>query len=117
MPEAPAEAENLPARVTFFYIKSNQFRVIRVDGAHGGVTPRLQIQMALYSERLPIPQQAIHELKDGKLVEPAVDQIGKEGIVREVEVEGLMDVDTAKSLVAWLTDCIARAEKVMKEGR
>lgn len=56
-------------QIRFDYIKSNCFRVIRVDGVNGGPTPRADgIQMAFFSERMPIPQSEEFLVSvDGKL--------------------------------------------------
>jgi len=102
-----------PDQVRFHYLKSDFFRVLHVDGVHGGISPRGQIQMAVFNERLPIPQQSVYKLVDGGLGEEISDErIQKEGIIREVEAELLMSVDTARSLVAWLTDKIDQIEKI-----
>ena len=91
-------------KINFDYIKSYQFRVIRVDGAHGGITPKGQaIQMALFSERQPIPRKETYRLKEGRLgekIKEATEQ--REAIIREVEVEALMDLETAKAISKWL---------------
>lgn len=101
-------------RVKFHYIKSSQFRVVHVDGFIGGPTPRLGVHMAIYSERVAIPQQVEHVLKDdGSLGEEVVaNRVSKEGIVREVEVDAVMDLDTAKALQTWLGEQIAIIESV-----
>jgi len=74
-------------KINFDYIKSNQFRVIRVDGAHGGIAPNgYTIQMALFSERAPIPKRETYKLEQGKLGERvAVEQ--RDALIREVEIE------------------------------
>lgn len=99
--------------VRFHYIKSGQFRVIHVDGAHGGVTPNGNaIHMALFSERLPIPLNELYEVepsgKLGKLSEKSV----REGYVREIEVSAVLSLNTAKALHAWLSKSIDTLEKV-----
>ena len=102
-------------KINFDYIKSNQFRVIRVDGAHGGIAPNGHtIQMALFSERAPIPKRETYKLEQGKLGErTAVEQ--RDAVIREVEIEALMDLNTAKRIVNWLQDKIDVAEQLQKE--
>jgi len=102
-------------KINFDYIKSNQFRVVRVDGAHGGIAPNGHtIQMALFSERAPIPKRETYKLEQGKLGErTAVEQ--RDAVIREVEIEALMDLDTAKRIVNWLQDKIDVAEQLQKE--
>lgn len=105
-------ADSALRKIRFDYIKSNLFRVIHADGAHGGVTTNGLIQMAVYSERLPIPQSTVHELKaDGTLSEEIRDErVARQAIIREVEVEVLLNSATAKALLKWLTDQVALLE-------
>ena len=63
-------AEVLPEQLEFHYIKSNQFRVIHVDGGIGSITPKGFIHFALYSERLAIPR------KGGIHLNPLSDFLG-----------------------------------------
>ena len=108
--------EKPPSEIKFDYIKSNQFRVIHVDGAHGGVSPKGLIQMAFFSERAPIPKQETYELEQGKLGKrKKVKQ--REAIIREVEVETLIDLQVAKVIVRWLGEKIDQAEKLTKGAR
>lgn len=105
--------------VTFHYIKNNLFRVIHADGAWGGITPRLGIHMALYSERNPIPQQMTYQItgetKLGEEIREA--RVAREGIVREVEAEVIMDVGTARALVEWLQERIKTIEQAQEKIR
>ena len=52
-------------QMRFFYLKNPAFRVVHVDGAVGGVTPRGRIPMAVYSERPAIPQSSVHSVVGG----------------------------------------------------
>ncbi len=89
--------------ITFDYIKSNFFRVIRVDGAHGGIVPQANaIQMALYNERQPIPKKEMYRLKKDHSLGDVVLSEKREAIIREVEVELLLDITTAKRIHEWL---------------
>jgi len=103
-------------KINFDYIKSNQFRVVDVDGAHGGLTPNAQrIQMALFSERAPIPKRETYKLEKGRLGGKLITKEERDAIIREVEVEALMDLETAKRIVNWLKDKINVAEKLANE--
>ena len=106
--------KTLPDTIRFHYLKSNFFRVIHVDGAHGGITPRGQIQMALFSDRHPIPQQTVQRVtEEGTLGdEIRQERVEREGIVREVEVEAIMTLDTGRTLVKWLEDKVHTLEKL-----
>lgn len=94
--------EQQPRKIKFDYIKSNFFRVIRVDGIWGGITPNADIQIAFWNERPAIPKQVVYEIMpDGDVIENIE---GREAIVREVEVSMILDIDTAEMLIDWLRD-------------
>jgi hypothetical protein len=110
-------ASHKPKRLThieFDYIKSNQFRVITMDGAFGGLSPTGKvIHMALFNERRPIPKRTVHPLNEG-------DVLGKEDVsrrdtrkafIREVEVDVALDLHAAINLQTWLTDKIQQLAK------
>ncbi|HVV17421.1 MAG TPA: hypothetical protein VHH90_09485 [Polyangia bacterium] len=115
MADPTATFELLSGTLNIDYIKSAHFRVIHVDGAHGGLRPSGRtIHMALFSERNAIPQHEEYTVADGALGE-RIRRDGREAIVREVEVDAIMDLDTAKALRDWLTQVVAQAEGVSAE--
>ena len=118
MPEkSQNNIEPVPKEVEFHYLKSTHFRTIHADGAIGSVTPSRHIHMAIYSERQPIPKEIVQEvMANGKLGNIIQEKtISLEGIVREMEIDVLMNVATAKSLVVWLQDKIQQVEQINKE--
>ena len=102
--------------ITFDYIKSNLFRVIHVDGVVGGLAPHKGwIQMAVYSERWPIPQKVVHALdketgKLGRGIEGRKES--RDAVVREVDAELMLSLPLATRIVEWLQERIAEAEKM-----
>jgi hypothetical protein len=110
--KAKTNKNSTTTKVNFDYIKSSQFRVIRVDGVHGGLTPRGDvIQVALFSERAPIPKREEYRVENGKLGE-RTDVQQRDAIVREVEVEALVDLTTARVIHKWLGEKIELAGKI-----
>ncbi|MCH7511734.1 MAG: hypothetical protein IIB19_05135 [Chloroflexi bacterium] len=97
-----------PSAIGFDFIKSNVFRVIHADGVWGGVGPHGHIQMAFFSERFPIPRRVDFELREGRLGQET-GRDTREGIVREIETEIIMNVAAATSLRDWLTTKIEEA--------
>ena len=95
-------AKEIPENFDFHFIKSNSFRVVHCDGVWGGTTPRGYITMSVYSERSPLPQKTTHQVLDHGLIGQETGKEGKEGIIREVDVEVIMDLSMAESLVTWL---------------
>lgn len=110
----PAEAPNRPVR--FFYEKGSLFRVIHVDGAHGGIAPSGKyLAMSLFSERRPIPQEQVFEIQDdGRLSNRPSDSKSREGVFREVEVCAMMDLSVARALHDWLGARLKEHEEIMK---
>jgi len=103
--------------VKYDYIKSNYFRVIHVDGAWGGLTPRLGIRMVIFNERGAIPTQTVQAVSsDGTIGEEIFEKrTSRDAIVREVEADLVMDLATANVLVTWLQDKINQLQTVIKE--
>ena len=102
-----------PNKLRIEYRKSQSFRVIHADGAYGGTSPRLQLFIAFYSERFPIPQVLTYETTEtGALANEIVtERESKEGVFREVEVGVTLDITAAKGFAAWLNERIAELEK------
>ena len=103
-------------RARFDYIKSNHFRVIHVDGIYGGPGPRGNFHMSIWNERWPIPKQAVHDLKPDGVVGEEIhpERITRNAIVREVEVQLIMNIETAKTMHVWLGNKIASFEEFEK---
>lgn len=101
--------------IKFDYIKGNYFRVVHVDGAVGGISPRGDINMGIWNERWPIPKQTTFELAEGGKVQKEIveERISRDALIREVEVELVMSVEVAKTLCKWLNEKIEAATKII----
>lgn len=104
-------------KVKFDYIKSNFFRVIHADGVWGGIGPTLNdIKMVFFNERPAIPQQVTHEIKDGVLGEEIKEErVSRNSIIREVEVNVIMNIHVARAVKKWLEDKINAIEHLERE--
>jgi len=101
--------------LSFDYLKSSFFRVIHVDGVHGGLRPNgTTIHMALFSERNAIPQHEEFKVTAGQLGE-RIRSNGREGVVREVEIDAVMDLDTARAIRDWLNSVVSLGEAAEKQ--
>lgn len=115
---APPGIDTENKRIRFDYIKGNYFRVIHVDGVHGGPTPNAAyIGMSLFNSRWPIPRQTTSALKeDGSIGKELIkERLIRDSIVREIEAEIIMDINTARNMHKWLGEKIKRVEKFAKE--
>jgi hypothetical protein len=101
--------------VNFHFLKSNFFRVIHADGVWGGLSPNLNIHMSFYSERNPIPQMVAMVLSDvGTPARELPDKrVIKEGYVREIEADVVLDLQVAASLARWLTEKVEQGMKIV----
>jgi hypothetical protein len=107
-------------KITFELMKSNHFRVIHADGIFGGLNPKGNlIRMAFYSERWPIPKKMVHSLTENGQIQEEIqeDREVKEAIIRELEIEVVMDISTATSVLEWLQtklEAIKKAREPME---
>ena len=95
----------LPEEVEIHYIKAAGFRVIHADGVWGGPTPRGYISMSFFSERTPIPKRMVYDVPKSGIIKgdaPPKETEARQGIVREVEADVMVDLETAKSFLRWL---------------
>lgn len=97
-------------------IKGNLFRGVHADGVWGGITPQGQMAFTFYSERMPIPQQLTHEVReDGSLgSEVAGSRVGRTAIVREAEVCVYMNPEVARAFQAFIGDQLAKIDELVK---
>jgi|SRR5947209_9524 len=108
-PDAPT---GLGQNFVAHFQKSNFFRVIHSDGAYGGITARGNIHCTFFSERGAIPKRAqINVNPDGTAAETVVETIG--GVVRELEVDVVMELNTAVALIGWLEPKVEELRKAI----
>lgn len=103
----------VPDKLRIEYQKGNLFRVVHADGVYGGTSPRLDLFIAFYSERFPIPKVLTYETSPtgAPIHEISSERESKEGIFREVEVAVMMDLNAAKGFAVWLSEQVAALEK------
>ncbi|MBN1276886.1 MAG: hypothetical protein JXA35_05285 [Deltaproteobacteria bacterium] len=100
----------------FKYVYSDGLKDCYVNGAWGGVTPRKEIHMHLYSERHPIPKSVTHRIdKDGSPENTGEIFVGGD-VVRLIQASVVMNVDTAVALRDFLTKMIDTIVEPTKEG-
>lgn len=105
-------------KAVFHYIKGQQFRVIHLDGVIGSVTPHMNIHMAMFNERPAIPQRMTYSVKaDGALGEPVDSEtVSRGGLVRELDVDVMMNLSVAEALYKWLGARIQELKAAMADS-
>ncbi|MCH8150799.1 MAG: hypothetical protein IH830_00315 [Planctomycetes bacterium] len=113
----PAEEKAPPTEIAFHYEKGNYFRVIHVDGGHGGLSPDGQsLVLSVYTERRPIPKKEVFDLdENGALIQPPKDKDERTGIFREVEATLIMNPTTASAIRIWLTKYLDQQKEASVE--
>lgn len=102
--------------ITFHYQNSKYLRTIKVDGAWGGLSPRSEIQMSVYSDLIPSPSFREFEIKeDGKLGKQKRGQFSKQGIIREVEATLIMTPEVAEAVAKWLLMKVEEYKSIIEE--
>lgn len=100
-------------QIEFNYIKGNHFRVIHADGIMSNGTPRGNLFLGFYSERFPLPDSQTFEInEEGRVTSEVIEKrkINSNGIMREVEVGVMLDIEVAKVLVLSLSQLIRQVE-------
>lgn len=91
------------------FVQSPDFRVIYCEGAWGGITPRGLIQMAIFTERMPLPDTVKHVIQEDGGLTP-VEEKRPPAMERIIEADLIMPMDVAISVRDWLTIKITQAQ-------
>ena len=106
-------------RVTIDYLKGPRFRLVRADGAIGGITPEGQIHFALYSERFAIPRQVVLPIEADGSLGPVIPEltVSRGTIVREMDVDVFVSPEVAERLRDWLSLQLEKLQKVKSDAQ
>lgn len=105
-----------PDSLEILYTKSNACRVVHADGAYGGVTPTLNIYMALYSQHNATPDATTLRFDRAAKVAKEEIRTPTHPWVREIESEVIMSRDTALALRDWLNGRLDVADKMESDS-
>ncbi len=99
-------------KLTFHYVKNNDFKTVFASGIIGGLNISGLINMNFFIDRTVIPRNAILEVGDDGLLSEIVGAGDKkDGVIREISCGVVMDVPTAKQTIQWLEQMISTIEK------
>ena len=98
------------------YRNNPAYRSVHATGAYGGTLPNGEICLGIFSERTHFPESAIVEVDEQTKQGKETVQVEK-GIVREMEVGIIMNLDVAKAIRVWLDDKIAFVEQAMADPK
>jgi hypothetical protein len=105
-------AQNKP-ELKFKYIFDYGYNPVYVNGAHGGVSPRGELVMNFYLERMALPESITHEINPngtiGKETAAEPDDLAQ-SMVRFIESGVVMNYQNARELHLWLGERIKEME-------
>jgi hypothetical protein len=104
---------------TFKYIFTYDYNPLYINGAHGGITPRGELVVNFYQERMPLPNAITHELNPNGTIgkETAVEPEDlSRSLVRYVSTGVVVNQQTARELHFWLGEKIRELD-AMEQAR
>jgi len=101
----------------FKYVIPDHLQDCYVNGAWGGVTPRGEIHMHVYSERHPIPLEITYNVKKNGSLGKSRDIVTGGNAVRLVQSSMVFDLKTAVAIRDWLDSMINVLEKPQKKKK
>ncbi len=110
-------------KVAIYYQKTRHYRTIHADGAWAGITPQLEVQFTFFTDLQPMPEFTLHQVTDKGTLSDEVERVVKDGVVREAEINIVMNPSNTEQLINLLQRIVgqikhhqAKAEKNMQPG-
>lgn len=95
------------------YLKAHDFKTSLSTGVYGGVTTNGMINANFFTDRSVLPTfQTIEVDEKGRQLGPPVDERECD-LMREVQFSAMMDLHTAKVIVAWLDSKVTELETLI----
>jgi hypothetical protein len=105
-------SQNKP-ELKFKYIFNYGYNPVYANGAHGGVSPRGEIVMNFYLERMALPESITHEINPNGTIGNEVSAEPadlKNSLVRFIEAGVVMNYQNAKDFHLWLGERVKEME-------
>ncbi len=105
-------AQNKP-EIKFKYIFNYSYNPVYVNGAHGGVSPRGELIMNFYLERIALPESITHNINQNGTIGGEVESEPadlKSSLVRYVENGVVLNYQSARDLHQWLGERLKEME-------
>ena len=99
--------------LTFKYVFNYSYNPTYVNGAHGGLSPRGELIMNFYLERLPLPASMTHEINpNGTIGNQVAEEPAdlKSSMVRFVDSGVILNYESARNIHAWLGERLQEME-------
>ncbi len=113
---AKRSSQGIPNKAVFQFEKDQDYRLVAVDGAWGGVTNKGEIAMHLYSEQHALPTSITHVVEpEGRIGAQIDPQPGQLKYVRHLSVGVVMRPENARSIATWLLGKVDEYENLQRQ--
>ena len=105
--------------VEFIYQKSNDYKIIYVNGVYGGLTNKGDIKFDLFHEYNPVPEADVYSVTEDGLLGERVRQKGilDNVFIRERLIGVIMTPQAVRSIGQWLISKADEYDKWAEETR
>ena len=108
------ETKKIPSEVEFFFELDKDYRIIASNGVWGGLTPRGQLQLDFFVEKLAIPDSIKNAISEDGRIGKELSRSPMKRVVRRLQVGILLSIGEARDLIEFMNRKIAEYEKVNK---
>jgi len=111
-----SDEKHIPEKIKITYDRTPSYKIFKIDGAHGGFTPKGDLFLDLYKEVTSPPNSEIKKVtRDGKIGETLeVDRNGD--IKRIIECAISFDIETAVQIHKWLDEKIKQYKDAVNKS-
>lgn len=98
------------------FVKNNDFKTVQASGVYGGLTHSGLVNMVVITDRIPLPNSITLEIDDETgNVAREINRDAKDGIMREFQIGILMDLETTKETIKWLSSQVESLESLISK--
>ena len=109
--------ENKKTTIKFLHQFPDNYKLVPVNGAWGGVSPRGDLLMHFFLEHSKVPQEEIQIAKhDGSLV-PLKEKTNEIQVVRAMQIGVSMNREQAVSIANWMLEKVKKYEEDTKVSK
>jgi hypothetical protein len=101
--------------INFKYIFNYGYNPVYVNGAQGGISPRGELVMNFYLERLPLPNSISHEINpNGTIGNPTSEEPEdlKNSLVRFIDTGIILNYESTRNLHFWMGERLKEMEAI-----
>jgi hypothetical protein len=92
------------------YLKSHDYKTSFITGVHGGLASNGLITASFFGDRHALPEMTLTDINENNTVLKTED-IKDSDVVREVQFGVMMDINTTKLIIGWLSNKVREYEE------